>query len=296
MKHAYLLLTHEYTPILETLIRMIDDERNDVYIHIDKKVTNSYEERVRALVKRSKLFFVGRVKVYWGHVSQVKAECSLFQEARNNGPYSYYHLLSGSDLPIKSQDEIYTFFEERKGREFISFSVEEMPERVLYKWPFPKHLRGLCSSNYWIGRKIIIIQHVLTNKCVKFQKTVGLANHVFPIYKKGSNWVSLTEKAVDVLLKYKKRAICGFKYANCPDEHYKQTILFCVKNGLLPPPALADYCQLVFDDYYRFITWGRGTLDLTIKNYDEIVESDAMFCRKVVDVELAKKLYERCTK
>lgn len=51
MKHAYLLLTHEFSPILETLIRMIDDERNDIYVHIDKKVRVSYEDRIRNLVK-----------------------------------------------------------------------------------------------------------------------------------------------------------------------------------------------------------------------------------------------------
>lgn len=301
MRHAYLLITHEFTPILETLIRMIDDERNDIYVHIDKKVRNPYEDKIRVLVKKSKLFFVHRVRVYWGHVSLVKAECILFQEARSNGPYSYYHLLSGCDLPIRSQDEIHKFFEERKGREFISFSKEEMPERVMYRWPFPRHLRGMCSARYWIGRKINIVQYVFAYKCVGFQEKLGLANRVFPIYKKGVNWVSLTEKAVDVLLKYKNKAIRGFKYANCPDEHYKQTILFCVKNGLLPPPPiyisnLLNNCQLEFEHCHRFITWGRGTLDLTIKDYDEIINSDAMFCRKVVDVELAKKLYERCAK
>ena len=40
-KHAYLLLTHQYSKVLEVLVRMIDDERNDIYVHIDKKVKDS---------------------------------------------------------------------------------------------------------------------------------------------------------------------------------------------------------------------------------------------------------------
>ncbi len=292
MKHAYLLLTHEFTPILETLIRMIDDERNDIYVHIDKKVLVSYEDRIRNLVKKSTLFFVDRVRVYWGHVSLVKAEYSLFQEARNNGPYSFYHLLSGSDLPTRSQDEIWDFFEERKGREFISFSKEEMPERVMYKWPFSKHLRGMCTDRKWIYRKINVAQAALTAFCIGFQKRMGYKNHVFPTYKKGSEWVSLTGKAVDILLEYKHKAIKGFKYANCPDEHYKHTILFCVKNGLIPSVSV-DNCQLDFVGSYRFIPWGKGSLDLTINDFDEIVGSNALFCRKVVDEELAKKIFEK---
>ena len=52
-------------------------------------------------------------------------------------------------------------------------------------------------------------------------------------------------------------------------------------------------CKLEFYDYLRFITWERGSLDLTIKNYDEIIEFDDMFCRKVVDDKLADKIFER---
>lgn len=56
---------------------------------------------------------------------------------------------------------------------------------------------------------------------------------------------------------------------------------------------LDDNCQLDFDDSYRFIPWGKGSLDLTINDYDDIVGSNAMFCRKVVDEELATKIFER---
>ena len=35
MKHAYLIIAHNEYPVLETLVSMIDDERNDIYLHID---------------------------------------------------------------------------------------------------------------------------------------------------------------------------------------------------------------------------------------------------------------------
>ena len=57
--------------------------------------------------------------------------------------------------------------------------------------------------------------------------------------------------------------------------------------------VLDDNCQLNFVDYYRFIPWGKCSLNLTINDYDGIVGSNAMFCRKVVDEELAKKIFER---
>lgn len=41
----------------------------------------------------------------------VKAEYALFHEAYyNEYIYDYYHLLSGADMPLKSQNEIHNFF------------------------------------------------------------------------------------------------------------------------------------------------------------------------------------------
>lgn len=37
MKHAFLIIAHNEYPILEVLLSMLDDERNDIYLHIDKR-------------------------------------------------------------------------------------------------------------------------------------------------------------------------------------------------------------------------------------------------------------------
>ena len=33
--HAYLIIAHDQFDLLESLLKCIDDERNDIYIHID---------------------------------------------------------------------------------------------------------------------------------------------------------------------------------------------------------------------------------------------------------------------
>ena len=38
-KHAYLIMAHSDWNMLNTLLELIDDKRNDIYIHIDKKST-----------------------------------------------------------------------------------------------------------------------------------------------------------------------------------------------------------------------------------------------------------------
>ena len=52
--------------------------------------------------------YVDRVPVNWGG-SQIRAELSLLKCAVKK-KYDYYHLVSGADLPIKTQDEIHQFF------------------------------------------------------------------------------------------------------------------------------------------------------------------------------------------
>lgn len=53
-KHAYLILAHEDTLELRRLLALIDDERHDIYIHIDKKSRAIREEDLFQCVKKIK--------------------------------------------------------------------------------------------------------------------------------------------------------------------------------------------------------------------------------------------------
>ena len=37
-RHAYLIMAHNEWELLNTLLSLIDDTRNDIFLHIDKKV------------------------------------------------------------------------------------------------------------------------------------------------------------------------------------------------------------------------------------------------------------------
>ena len=66
MKHAYLIIAHKCNITFYTLLKMIDDKRNDIFIHMDKKNTNFRENDIRALIKHSDVFFTRRINVQWG--------------------------------------------------------------------------------------------------------------------------------------------------------------------------------------------------------------------------------------
>ena len=145
-KHAYLILAHNNFYILEKLLKSLDDSRNDIYIHIDKKVNNFYFEYFSKILDKSKVFYVDRYDIKWGRYSLIKAELELFKSAVSNR-YEYYHLLSGVDLPLKSQDYIHNFFEKNAGTEFITCATKECIKRQNIKERY---------SLYYVENKFIM--------------------------------------------------------------------------------------------------------------------------------------------
>ena len=94
MKHAYLIIVHNEYPVLETLLSMIDDERNDIYLHIDRRSTELYKRACLLCTQKARLFLLPtRNKVYWGDISQVETEYLLLETAAKHSTYDYYHLL-----------------------------------------------------------------------------------------------------------------------------------------------------------------------------------------------------------
>ena len=85
MKHAYLIIAHNEFEILKRLIQALDDERNDIYIHFDRKL-NHYPDCRTSYAKLT--FLEERMDVRWGDISVVDAEFALFNEAYRRGEYS----------------------------------------------------------------------------------------------------------------------------------------------------------------------------------------------------------------
>ena len=66
MKHAYLIMAHNEPYILEKLLKLIDDERNDIYLHIDKKWKEFDFEKFKKFVTKGHFYFNDRLDVKWG--------------------------------------------------------------------------------------------------------------------------------------------------------------------------------------------------------------------------------------
>lgn len=266
MKHAYLILAHNEFGLLQTLIGCLDDERNDIYVHFDRKVKTLPELKTE---KAGLQVLEKRTDIRWGDVSMVEAEYSLFEAAASKGPYRYYHLLSGVDLPLKSQDFIHRFFEEHDGKEFIGYTLTGMtPEiaRRMQRWHlFPRHF-SRRRNFYSLFRALAL----------RVQECFGIRRNRDTDFKKGSQWVSVTDDMVRWLLEKKPWAMKTFSHTFVPDECFVQTLAWIspLRKNLYDTQEDGKGCM-------RAIGWREKALvDWSADDLDDLIASSALFARK----------------
>ena len=218
-KHAYCVIAHNRPDLLQNLVEMLDDERNDIYIHIDKKADIAQFLTIKAV--NSKLCFIEeRVDCIWGDVSQVYTEMALFDAVSKGESYKYVHLLSGIDVPIKSQDYIHTNLN-GVDLEFIGYLLDDSNHRLLKRRVELYHLftnKGRTSLGKFLSqvrRAFCAVQLLVGYKRKHILKEFGI----------GPNWVSLTGECVRYILSQKELIYREFKYTTCIDEVYKHSIL-----------------------------------------------------------------------
>lgn len=260
-KHAYLIIAHKTDKTFSTLLKMIDDERNDVFVHIDKKNRN-FNQNMLTLSK-SNLYFVKRHKVSWGSFSLVQAELELIEKATSTNKYTYYHLLSGSCLPIKSQDYIHDYLED-KNIEFIDFDLsycENFEQRASYHYIFQK-LKGRSQNKFF---DFVIKLSIYAQRKIRVKRNKNIV-----IYK-GSQWFSITNKLAEHIKSNKNWIIKCFNNTLIPDELFLQTL---VKNK----PIALSFSN---NNNLRLIIWkDKNPIVLTDKHLDQIKCSDRLFARK----------------
>ena len=263
MKHAYMIIAHTNFEQLQTLIDLLDDVRNDIYLHIDRKAKN-----VPAFSsKYSPIHLIMPINVVWGGHSQIHCEMKLL-EAASKGHYRYYHLISGMDLPLKTQDEIHAFFLEHDGKEFMEFNehacrTKNFHDRVQYYYFFG-NLGFNTRATFGHGLRL------LDRISVKAQKALGFCRKsIFPLYK-GAQWFSITDCLVQYVLSQKDAIRKQFDYTFLTDE------VFMLSVAMSSP--LRDN---IVNDCLRAIDWDRG-LPYTFRKEDVpmLLASDSLWGRK----------------
>lgn len=321
-KHAYLIVAHNNWNILDTQLKLIDNEKNDIFLFIDKKSmstmyhTHFSDKAVKWCkasitsgggnnmihsclcdkISHSKLYISEGFNIYWAAFSQVHAYITLLElalrvEQQNDEKYSYFHLGTGTCLPLKPQWFIHQFCD-NSGKEFIGIVPKEFSyctNRTKTYWIFLNN--SLFRRNKWL--KAISYGLALSQKFIGINR---LYKTGYSIYNGWAN-CSISHDFVVYLLKNKDIIYSMFKRTLAPDELWLQTMAF---NSQFKD-RIYDITDLR-NGSMRFIDWERGkpyVWGQDESDFEMLVNSPYLFARKFdenVNMDIVNRLYDAVMK
>lgn len=287
-KHAILIIAHNQFEILEKLVQQLDHERNDIYIHIDKRSGKFDESRIKNLCARSKVTFIPRMKVYWGDSSMVECELRLIEAALASGEdYTYMHLLSGADLQIKDSEKIFSFFDANPDRQFIALRNPLSGINGMNRYHYFMRLR---AWNKYIARILDMIS-AFVQRLLKVNRLKGTAYRIC----KCQQWFSITGACAAYTVSQREFIEKYTKYTSCSDEMAIGTV---IANSEFWPQVYEPFrspgghMRLIDRDRNE----GASPHTFTMDDWDMIEKSPYFWARKFDlkrDREVIEKVFER---
>lgn len=265
MRVAVLILAHKNPDQLGKLVLSLV-RTFDVFVHIDKKARFNSCDLPRVVNLR----VVKKHKISWGSFAMVEATLDLIRLA---GPQNYarFILISGQDLPIKSNGEILKFYSEHSDTNFMqSLNLKDWDsgglERVTH-WHFrsPIGTRGLAKLALRISGFALST----------VQKRLGFSRKMEWEFFCGSQWVDLTgetARAILSLTEANPAFLRRFRATTCSDEIFFQTAVHFL--------GLENTCSPA---QTRYIDWSSGPefpRTLRISDLEQLQASPALFARK----------------
>lgn len=276
--------------MLERLIRALDSENADFYIHIDRRVRGVDEAALLGAMKKSNGRIFRTYRLSWGADTQVRCEMLLLGEAVKKG-YDCYHLLSGVDIPLKPRGEIEAFFEAHEGSyiEFVKHADTEAPERARYYYPL-QNLVGRPKKDAGLWHAVL---DQISYELVKLQRLLRIdrTKDAPFTYCRGSQWFSIAHELAAYVVENKKIVRRYFYHALASDEMFMQCMAM-----------MSPYRDRVSRSNLRLIDWVRTEHDgcsphtFTMADWDMLTKSEKLFARKFdpdIDKTVIDALYDR---
>lgn len=278
-KHAYLIIADKHLNQLQILLQLLDNERNDIFIHIDAK-SSMVAKDIDTSKLISTVYIFQEIKVYWSDISLTQVELFLLNKAKAYGTYNYYHLLSGSDLPLKPQKEILDFFDRNQGKEFVEYQIpgkflsKPYYNRVKYYHLFTKHYRH--SGRFKLAKDYFFIGIEYT--AMFFQMLIGVNRIKGLEFARGSQWFDITDELAELILSKSEWILKQFNMTRASDESFLPLL---VHNSKFKDRLYLKTFDGDMHANMRFIDWNRGDpYTFKTENFNELISSDLLFARK----------------
>lgn len=279
---AVLILAHKNLQQVARLVGHLQASF-DVFVHLDKRSDLTAED----FSSFHRTTVIKTFKAGWGSVGIVRATLELLTVASHSGTYDRFILISAQDVPLKSNDEIQSFFSRHPTTDFVD-SREFNPadhSRLTRLTHFHFFSRKSLSGTFtrWSADVSRHLDRGLWS--------LGIRRSMNYRFKWGSQWMDLTGDTVERILQFikeDKSFVKRFRFTFCPDEFFFQTAIeHCgSRDTLLSEPR-------------RFTDWISGPEHprvLRSEDLDRVTDSDMLFARKcdpLVDSQLIDDLYRQ---
>jgi len=241
----YVILAHTSPEMLSIIVKKLQNKKNHFVIHIDRN--QDITPFVKSISELSNCHFTPkRFSSYWGSFALVDATLHAFDFIRKElKKRQRIVLLSGADLPIKSNLHIERYLNSHPDTIFIEY--EPIPRKL---W----HTGGL--------NRFPLYETV--SESIKFYG--------------GSQWFSIPYKALSIIFMFLKNSpdfITYFRHVKIPDESFFQTLFLNCENSYITNNLRNQNLHLIKWDYPY--THPRV---LTEKNLYLVKKSKSLFARK----------------
>ncbi len=294
-KHAYLVMVHNNYKVLEKMLLLLDAPYNEFYIHVDRKVKDFPKSYFETLLKHSVVHIFSEVSVNWAGFSQIQCELFLLIKAVE-GKYSFYHLLSGADMPLQNHECIYRFFEQHAGMLFINFRDPKIRKNY-------KRFRDRVSKYHLVEefrqrspkKSIRRILTIVTETLLGLQRICGIDRIKNEEFYWGSQWYSIPHGFAIYLVGQQDNIVRKFRYTQCPDEHVMQMMAMSSPfRDKLYRDEKSQYSNM------RYIEWESDEVSHPVafqkNDLDRLLSSGKCFARKfneTTDYDAVEELYSR---
>ena len=294
-KHAYLIVANNNLNVIEICLKLIDDPRNDIFILFDEKshISLKQKEKLMSCLKFSRIHFEKDIKVNWGGYSQIQAVLNLIKVANQSEDYGYIHFMQGSDIPIKSQDEIHRYFLENDGYQFVQ--VEKNRSEMARRKSWYRHY--FCHNRYFRTNKFVKALNfgvVFLQKVLKIRKNTDIdlyqGSALFSITGECARYVQSMEADIHKRFRFSLAADEVFLQSVLMNSHYKSKIKN-VYDTVTSNARLIDRTRP--DGKNSPHIWRKEELENILNQPD-----DFCFARKFdenVDFEIVKSIYSKIT-
>jgi len=272
MKKAYIILAHKNPDQLHALVDRLSDGKSEFFIHIDLK-SPLYKER-RILTEALSITLVDSISTAWGTMGLVQATLEAMKKIKMTGKqFEKIILLSGQDYPVKTNEEIDSFYQSSPHRIFLDFSI--LPNYTKWKtgggsYRIEKYFFGYSFVEKYAARSLNFLASFLPFLKRRFDSV----RHFY-----GSQWFTIDMYSLNFIVDYVAQNpdyLAFHQHTFAPDELFFQTIL--LNSGR--PEILGG---IVNDNKVFMMRENESDAHpktLVSSDFERIVSSSALFARK----------------